>query len=162
MDNELQIGDIAPNFRLPAVEGGEFELKCEVTNGPVLLYFYVVNNGKTCTEYMELMNERKNEFDSMNIRMVHINPDTIENHRQWMDRTEALYDHLSDKDQVVSREYGAIVERAKSETIMGFTNREFFLIDRDMRIRYIWRAYWPTDTIGMNELLSEIGASLRS
>lgn len=160
MQRELQVGDIAPDFTIPAVEKGTFCLSSEVASGPVLLYFYVVNYGKTCTDYMAMMNERIAEFNGIGVRMFHVNPETVENHRQWMDRTEALFDHLSDKDQIVSKEYGAIVERAKSDKIMGFTNREFFLIGSDMRIKYIWRAYWPTDTIPMPELISEMKNAL--
>lgn len=162
MKKELEVGDIAPNFRLPAVLSGTFELREEVKRGPVLLYFYVVNYGQTCTDYMALMNERRSELDALNVRMVHINPETVENHRQWMDRTDALFDHLSDEGQKISKEYGAIVERARSDKILGYTNREFFLVDRDMRIRYIWRAHWPTDTLPMAELLAEIKNTLEN
>ncbi len=162
MRKELEVGDIAPDFTLPSVLSGTFDLRKEVNDGPILLYFYVVNYGKTCTDYIALMNERKNELDSVNVRMVHINPDNIGNHRQWMERTDAAFDHLSDEGQRISKEYGAIVERAKSDKIMGYTNREFFLIGRDMRILYIWRAYWPTDTIPMQELMERVREALET
>lgn len=160
MIKELNVGDVAPDFECESVSSGTFRLSTEVSKGPVLLYFYVVNYGQTCTDYIAAMNERKTEFDDLGIRMFHINPETIENHAQWMDRTDSLFDHLSDEGQTVSKAYGAIVEKARSDKLLGFTNREFFLIDEKMRIRYIWRADWPTDTIPMMELISEIRSIL--
>ena len=153
---ELSVGDAAPDFMIPSVWNDSFRLSDEVKSADILLYFYVVNYGRTCTEYIEAMNERKNEFDGLGVKMVHVNPAGIEEHKKWMERTESLYDHLSDGEQRVSKEYGAIVERAESPKIMGFTNREFFLVGKDMRIKYIWRAYNPTDTIPIPELLDKI------
>jgi Peroxiredoxin len=153
---ELSVGDIAPDFMIPSVWNESFHLSDEVKNADIMLYFYVVNYGRTCTEYIEVMNERKQEFDKLGVKMVHVNPASVEEHEKWMERTESLYDHLSDTEQKVSKEYGAIVERAESPKIMGFTNREFFLIGKDMKIKYIWRAYWPTDTIPIPELLNTV------
>jgi len=153
---ELSVGDIAPDFTIPSVWNGSFSLSSEVKDADILLYFYVVNYGHTCTEYIEAMNERKSEFDELGVKMVHVNPADVEEHQKWMERTESLYDHLSDKEQKVSKEYGAIVERGESPKIIGFTNREFFLVGKDMRIKYIWRAYWPKDTIPIPELLNKI------
>ena len=153
---ELSVGDKAPDFTIPSVWNGSFSLSKETEDSDILLYFYVVNYGRTCTEYIEAMNERKEEFDKAGVKLVHINPADVEDHKKWMERTESLYDHLSDHGQTVSKEYGAIVERAESPKVIGMTNREFFLIGRDMRIKYIWRAYWPQNTIPIPELIREI------
>ena len=153
---ELSVGDTAPDFMIPSVWNGSFCLSDEVNNADILLYFYVVNYGHTCTEYIEVMNQHKKEFDELGVKMVHVNPASVEEHEKWMERTESLYDHLSDAGQNVSKEYDAIIERAESPKVLGFTNREFFLIGKGRKIKYIWRAYWPKDTIPIPELLDEI------
>ena len=109
---------------------------------------------------MALMNERKTELDGLNVSLVHINPESIENHREWMKHTDAQFEHLSDPDQTISKMYGAIITRARIEKLIGYTNREFFLIGEDMRIKYIWRAYWPTDVVPMSELITNIKKAL--
>ncbi|MFA6680094.1 MAG: peroxiredoxin family protein [Candidatus Methanomethylophilaceae archaeon] len=158
--NSLNIEDAAPDFSIPSTNGGTFILSERVKKGSVLLYFYVTNYGHTCTDYMALMNERKTELDGLNVSLVHINPESIENHREWMKHTDAQFEHLSDRDQTISKMYGAIITRARSEKLIGYTNREFFLIGEDMRIKYIWRAYWPTDVVPMSELITNIKKAL--
>lgn len=154
--NVLRIDDTAPDFSIPSTNGGTFRLSERVREGSVLLYFYVTDYGRTCTDYMALMNERKTELNDLNVSLVHINPDSIENHREWIKHTDAQFEHLSDPDQMVSKTYGAIVTRAKNDKLIGYTNREFFLVNREMKIKYIWRAYWPTDTVPMSELINDI------
>ena len=157
----ISVGDAAEDFTLESTDG-TFTLSERVRDGPVLLYFYVVNYGRTCTDYMALMNERYEQLRSMGVTMVHVNPDTVGNHRAWMEHTGAMYEHLSDPDQKVSRYFGCIVRKARSKKIMGYTDRAFVLIDTDMKIRYIWHAGMPNDTVPMDELMGHIRDALGS
>lgn len=152
-------GDTVEDFTLESTEG-VFTLSQRVKERNVLLYFYVVNFGKTCTDYMGLMNERFHDLEERGVELVHVNPDPVENHREWIRGTASLYEHLSDRDQTVSRDFDCIVTKAKNPNIIGNTNRAFFLIDRDMRVRYCWRAELPNDTVPMDELLDRIDESL--
>lgn len=147
----IGIGDKAVDFSLDST-GGAFTLSERVKEGPVLLYFYVVNYGKTCTDYIELMNERADDFKRYNVSLVHINEDTVDNHRAWIEHTDSRFEHLSDRDMVISEKYDAIIKQAKSEKLIGRVNRCFFLVDEDMTVRWLWRAEWPTDTVPMDEL----------
>ena len=155
----LRIGDTVDDFTLESTKG-TFILSERVKDGPVLLYFYVINYGKTCTDYIALMDERADEFKAMNVSLVHVNNDTVENHLAWVRHTGTDYEHLSDKYNSVSRYFGCIVRKARSMKIMGNTDRGFVLIDKDMRIRYIWHAGMPNDTVPIDELLSEVRKAL--
>ncbi len=157
--DDLKAGDKVEDFTLDSTEG-KFTLSERVKRGPVLLYFYVVNYGMTCTNYIALMDERADEFRKMNVSLVHVNFDTVESHRAWIEHTGTCYEHLSDKDKEVSKRFGFIVRKAKSPKIMGFTNRGFVLIDRDMTVRYIWRPDLPNDTVPIDELLEEVRKAL--
>lgn len=145
---ELEVGDVAPDFTMPSTEGDGFNLYGELEKGPVLLNFYIGDFGINCTNYMTKFIESKPMFDSLGVRMVGINPDSMESHRMWKDRMGMPFELIHDEKQEVSKEYGAIVE--DSPLVKGFTNREFFLIGRDRRIRYIWRAPVP-------KVLPEVG-----
>ena len=158
--DDLKAGDRAEDFTLPSTEG-VFTLSERVKKGPVLLYFYVVNFGMTCTNYIALMDERADEFRAMNVSLVHVNCDTTENHRAWIEHTGTSYEHLSDLDMRVSRQFGFVVRKAKSPKIMGKTNRGFVLIDGDMTIRYLWRPDMPMDTVPIDELLEKVREALR-
>ena len=60
----------------------------------------------------------------------------------------------------VSRQFGFIVRKAKSSKIMGNPNRGFVLIDKDMKIKYLWRPDLPNDTVPIDELLDSVRKAL--
>ena len=153
------VGDIVKDFSLESTEG-IYTLSERVKENYALLYFYVVNFGKTCTDYMSVMNERMPDLTNRHVELVHINPDPVENHRDWMRSTAALFEHLSDKDQNVSRDFDCIIAKAKNEAFIGKTNRAFFLIDKDLRVRYCWRADMPSDTVPMDVLMERIDEAI--
>ena len=157
--DDLKVGDRVDDFTLQSTKG-TFTLSERVKEGPVLLYFYVINYGKTCTDYIAMMDERADEFKAMNVSLVHVNNDTVENHLAWVKHTGTEYEHLSDKYNSVSRYFGCIVRKARSMKIMGNTDRGFVLIDKDMRIRYIWHANMPNDTVPMDELIKVVKNAL--
>ena len=74
--DDLKVGDRVDDFTLESTKG-TFTLSERVKEGPVLLYFYVINYGKTCTDYISLMDERADEFKAMNVSLVHVNNDTL-------------------------------------------------------------------------------------
>ena len=155
---ELEIGDAAPDFRMPSVDRETFCLSEELRNGPILLNFYIGDFGINCTTYMIRMIELARSFSEEGVRIFTINPDGLENHKMFRNRLNSPYDHIHDVKQEVSKAYGAIVE--ESAIIKGFTNREFFLIGTDGRIRYIWRAPVPKVIPDMDEILSEVRKAL--
>jgi len=151
---ELEIGDIAPDFAMPSVDRKEFRLSEELKKGPILLNFYVGDFGINCSTYMVKMIELFPVFEKMGVRIFPINPDGLESHKVFRDRLNSPYDHIHDVKQSVSKTYGAIVE--DSPIVKGFTNREFFLIDMNGKIRYIWRAPVPKVLPDMDEVAKEV------
>jgi len=148
------VGDVAPDFKMPSTDKDEFRLYDELKKGPILLNFYVGDFGINCTTYMMRMIELSDTFKKMGIRVFPINPDSLESHKAFRERLNSPYDHIFDRKQEVSKEYGAIVE--ESPIVKGFTNREFFLIDKERKIRYIWRAPVPKVLPDMDQMIEEI------
>ena len=155
----LKVGDTVDDFTLDSTKG-TFTLSERVKQGPVLFYFYVINYGKTCTDYIALMDERADEFKAMNVSLVHVSNDSVENHLAWVKHTGTDYEHLADVDRVVSKYYGCIVRKARSMKIMGNTDRGFVLVDKDMTVRYIWHAPLPNDTVPIDELIKNVRDAL--
>jgi len=151
---KLNVGDKAPDFTMPSVIGNVFTLSSETKERPVLLYFYPSNYGLRCTFYSEEMNDYFEDFEMLGISVFHVNDASVEDHVKWMDRTGSRYDHISDTGQKVSRMYGMIVKDYDGPGSM--INRGFALADKDMVIRYVWRAEIPVDTRNLRELIKEI------
>jgi peroxiredoxin len=161
MTAELWIGDTAPDFTVPCVNGGEFVLSSEVKRSPVLLYFYPANYGLMCTYYSERMNEFYEDFEALRIKVFHVNPDTVDNHKKWMGRIASRYDHIADMEHTVSKIFGMIIGAPGSQDDCGLTNRGFVLIDKKMTIRYIWKAALPPQAPELKELIEELRKILK-
>jgi peroxiredoxin len=159
--SKLSVGDTAPDFTMPSTVRGRYTLSEEAGKGPVLLYFYVMNFGHTCTWYIADMIEARPRFQDLGVTMVHVNPASVEEHKEWVETTGSPFEHISDVDQEVSKRYGAIVTNEKAPKVLGYTNREFYLVDEKMIIRYIWCAEMPADAIPIAALLDELKAALR-
>jgi len=143
-----------PDLTAPCVLGGTFTLSSAVSEHPVLLYFYPANYGLMCTYYSQQMNDFYDEFESIGVKMFHVNPETTENHERWMRRLNTRYDHISDTDQKISRMFGMII--GPSYVRDPLTNRGFVLIDKDMTVRYLWRAEIPANIVDLSFLADTV------
>ena len=150
----LEVGDIAPDFTLESTSGEKFNLYSELEKGPILLNFYVGDFGINCQNYLTKFIESYGRIEELGVRMVPLNPDSLDSHMLWKSRLGAPFDFLSDKDKVVSKEYGAIV--GPGHMVSGFTNREFFLIDKDAKIRFTWKAPIPKVLPEVDEIVEGI------
>lgn len=158
--DEITVGDSAPDFTMPSTRREAFTLSAEVRKQPILLYFYPLDHGKTCGEYMAEMIQFLPQINDLGVTIVHINPGDMESHMSWVADTGSPFEHICDIGQCVSKGYGAIVSNEKASKILGYTNRELFLVDEGMSIRYIWRADMPAETMPIPILLDELGEAL--
>ncbi len=154
----LAIGDKAPDFTAENTEGKSFSLYEELKNGPVLLNFYVGDFGINCTNYMSKFIEQFDRIKETGVRFVAINNDSMDSHRMFRDRLGAPYEFLYDKDKEIAKRYEAIV--GPGHLVTGFTNREFYLIDKDGTIKFIWRSPVPKVLPTVDEIVDGIKASL--
>lgn len=150
----LSLGDVAPDFTMPSTDREAFNLYEQLESGPILLNFYIGDFGINCTNYMTKFIESAEKFNELGIRIVCINPDGLDSHRLWKDRLGSPFEYVNDIKQEVSKEYDAIVK--ESEMVKGFTNREFFLIGGDHKIKYIWRAPVPKVLPEVHEILDGV------
>lgn len=154
----LEVGDTAPDFTVDSTNGEKFNLYSELKKGPILLNFYVGDFGINCTNYMAKFIESYDRISDLGVRMVPINPDSLDSHKLFKERLGAPFDYLFDKDKEVSKQFGAIV--GPGHMVSGFTNREFFLIDKDGKIRYTWKAPIPKVLPELDEVVEGVKKAL--
>ncbi len=154
----MNVGDKAPDFTVASTDRDSFDLYEQLKDGPILLNFYVGDFGINCTNYMSKFIEQYDRITSAGVRMVTINNDNMDSHKMFKDRLGAPFEFLYDQDKTVAKEYGAIV--GPGFMITGFTNREFYLIDRDGTIRFIWRSPQPKVLPTVDEIVEGIKVSL--
>lgn len=150
----IEIGDIAPDFTVMSTDRESFNLYTELKKGPILLNFYIGDFGINCMNYMTKFIESANKIIDLGITMVPINSDSLESHKLWKNRIEAPFEFLFDEDKKVSKQYGAIV--GPGYMVSGFTNREFFLIDTDKKVKFTWKATTPKSIPDFGDILDGI------
>lgn len=155
----LSVGDIAPDFTVKSTERDDFNLYDDLAKGPILLNFYVGDFGINCTNYMGKFIESYSRIEELGVRMVPINPDSLDSHKMWKSRMGAPFEFLFDEGKKVSTQYGAIV--GPGHMVTGFTNREFFLIGTDKKIKFIWRAPAPKILPDLDEIIDGIKNGLK-
>ena len=154
----LEVGDTAPDFTVDSTNGEKFNLYSELKKGPILLNFYVGDFGINCTNYMAKFIESYDRISDLGVRMFPINPDSLDSHKLFKERLGAPFDYLFDKDEEVSKKFGAIV--GPGHMVSGFTNREFFLIDKEGKIRYTWKAPIPKVLPELDEVVEGVKKAL--
>ena len=134
-EENVQIGMLAPDFRLPDASGGDFHLSAELATGAVMLLFYPSDFGIVCSLEMKTFQGMRDEFDAKGVQVVGISRNSIMTHKQWMESMDLQIRLLSDEDGRVCTMYAGL---QSSGLLKGFPRRAVFIVDRRGIIRYVW------------------------
>ncbi|MCQ2086007.1 MAG: peroxiredoxin family protein [archaeon] len=154
----LHVGDEAPDFTAISTDGSYFNLYKELEEGPILINFYIGDFGINCTNYMKKFIESYSKILDLGVKLVAINNDSLDSHIVFKNRLNAPFEYLHDEDKKIAMRYGAIVGPGYMTT--GFTNREFYLVVKDRKIRFIWKSTTPKTLPNLDEIVEGIKKSL--
>ncbi len=122
------VGEKAPGFTLESTHG-RIELSDRLATGAVLLVFYPGDDTPVCTRQLCDYRDHLEDFESLGVGVLGINPQSVESHRSFAVKHELPFPLLSDPEREVCRGYGAV-------GLLGMTRRSLFLIARDGRVAY--------------------------
>ena len=136
----LNVGDVAPDFELPAVTGEEkSNIKLSDFRGKknVVLAFYPLNWTSVCTAQMPGFNVDLEKFKAVDAQVIGISVDSIACHVAWQEKAigklefplaSDFYPHGN-----VARKYGVFRE---GDPIPGIAERAVFVIDKQGKIAF--------------------------
>jgi len=135
MSFTLQIGERAPDFRLPATDGKTYTLD-DFEKDPVLVVFFTCNHCPYVTGSDESTRQTVEKFAARGVRFVAINSNSRNTYAeddfphmvQRMREEKFPWIYLHDASQEVARAYGAL------------RTSHFYVFDRDRRLIYTGRA----------------------
>jgi peroxiredoxin Q/BCP len=127
----LQIGNIAPDFRLEDENGKWVTLGSLLNDGAVVLVFYPGDFTPVCTKQLCSYRDVYGQFLSLGIRMVGISHNPPSEHQAFKQRYKFEFPLLSDTDRKITRKY-----EVTSLLMFGGTSRAVFIISRDMKVLY--------------------------
>jgi len=123
----LGIGDLAPDFELPADDGRYYKLS-DHRGRRQLLVFYPGDDTPVCTAQLCDYRDGLESFSGLGIEVVGISTDDAQSHARFRRKYDLPFTLLSDAEGTVAKSYGAY-------GLFGM-KRAVYLVERDGRIGY--------------------------
>ncbi len=140
--SELQVGDKAPAFSMPA-SGGRTASSADLTGKPYLLYFYPKADTPGCTKQACGIQEALPALGKTGVTVIGVSPDPMPPIEKFAAKYSLTFPLASDADQAVATAYGTWVQKSMyGKTYMGM-ERSSFLVGADGTIKAIWRKVKP-------------------
>lgn len=134
----LRIGDVAPDFALPADDGSTFTLSA-LRGRPVVVYFYPRDDTPGCTtEACDFRDRRDDWATSLGATVVGISADSLQAHQRFKSKYGLSFPLLSDTSKQVMASYGAWGKKIMYGKEVEGVIRSTFVIGRDGRIAALW------------------------
>jgi len=133
----VDIGDRAPDFKLPTDGGGELGLG-DLKGRTVVLYFYPKDSTPGCTTEAQDFRDRLSEFETAGAAIVGASKDSIKRHDNFKAKHDLTFPLLSDENGSLCEDYGVWKKKLYGREFMGI-ERTTFLIDGTGVIRNVWR-----------------------
>ena len=133
-----EVGDKAPQFKLPTDGGGTFSLS-DHRGKPVVLFFYPKDDTSGCTAEALDFTAKKAEFDKAGIVLAGMSPDPVKSHDRFRNKHSLAVMLVSDENKSALEAYGVWKEKSMyGRKYMG-VERSTFLIGADGKILRTWR-----------------------
>lgn len=145
-------GDRAPDFTLQSTAGTNVKLSELRGKSPVLLAFFPLAFTSTCTAELCEFSENFDQFTGKGVVVLPISVDSVPTLKEFKAKYAMKTDLLSDFKREASRAFGVLRE----DTF--FSERAYFLIDRDGIVRWSHIESKLGDKRDNSELLERIAA----
>jgi peroxiredoxin Q/BCP len=132
------VGNVAPNFVLPASNGEVVQLS-DFAGRNILLYFYPKDLTQACSVQACDLRDQHTNFSDLNTVILGISTDSIARHEKFINKYNLPFLLLADEDHKVSEQYGVWQQKSMyGKQFMGIV-RSTFLIDTKRIVRKEWR-----------------------
>ena len=152
---ELQVGDPAPDFTLPASDGKTYSLADFRGKQAVVIAWFPKAYTSGCTVECKSLAENGHLIRKYDVSYFMASVDPLEDNTGFAEETGADFPLLSDEDKTVAEAYGVL-------HTMGFAARHTVYIGADGKILKIDKAVQPrTSAEDMAATLGELGVAMR-
>ena len=147
-DINLQVGDVAPEFRGLDDQGQMWNSRDHIGQKILVVYFYPSDFSFCCTRQAERYRDRQCEFANLDTEVIGISGDAVEAHRLFKNDQGLNFSLLSDGTGDVARKFGvplrdggkAMIVNAGGRAVTVRRNvttaRWTFIIGKDGRVLY--------------------------
>ena len=133
----LNVGQVAPEIRLPAATAGQvgdFVLSEALKQGPVVVYFFPAAFSYGCNREAHAFAEHIEEFKALGATVIGVSNDNIEVIRKFsIQECAGKFSVAADPEKKVIGAYDA-------RSFMGGADRTSYVVGTDGRITYVYSA----------------------
>ena len=131
-------GDNAINFKMP-IDDKNFVTLDSFPENNIVLYFYPKDDTPGCTREAIDFTAHINAFKECKTTVIGVSADSTAKHKNFIKKHKLEVILASDEDKKVCEDYGVWIEKSMyGKKFMGI-ERATILIDKDRKIRKIWR-----------------------
>ncbi|MBW8351469.1 thioredoxin-dependent thiol peroxidase [Bacillus sp. IITD106] len=135
----IKINDTAPDFRLPASNGGKVRLSDFCGKKHVILYFYPRDMTPGCTTQACDFRDFYKDFSELNVVILGVSPDPLVKHEKFVDKYNLPFLLLVDENHEVAEKYGVWkLKKMFGKEFMGI-ERSTFIINKEGILVKEWR-----------------------
>jgi peroxiredoxin Q/BCP len=128
---EIQVGDKAPEFKLPNQAGETFDLASRKGQGWTVLYFYPKAGTPGCTDQACAFRDSIKVIREKGAEVYGISADTVKDQAAFHKEHKLSFDLLADPDATVIKLYDA------KYPVVSYAKRWTFILDPDLVVRHI-------------------------
>ena len=134
----LEVGQMAPDFELPASNGEKVKLS-DFRGKNVVLYFYPKDMTPGCTTEACDFRDHYESFAGLNAVILGVSPDPVDRHKKFIEKHDLPFLLLADEDHQVAEAYEVWKPKKMfGKEYMGI-ERSTFLIDGKGELVKAWR-----------------------
>jgi peroxiredoxin len=137
----LKVGDIAPDFELPAVIGEDrtkFRLSDYRGKKNVILAFYPLDWTSTCTMHVPTYQTALEQLAKLDAQVAAISVDTLASHVAWQQKSIGMMGFPICSDSYphgeVAKKYGLL---RTGDPIPGINERAVFVVDKEGKLAFV-------------------------
>jgi peroxiredoxin Q/BCP len=133
----IGIGDLAPDFELPAASGGSVRLSA-LRPGRAVVFFDPRDNTPACTDEACAFSDASVTFAARGVTLLGISKDSLTRHRNFARKYGLTVTLLSDAGSTTCEDWGVWQQKVMfGRPYMGIV-RSTFLIGTDGRVGRVW------------------------
>jgi thioredoxin-dependent peroxiredoxin len=145
-ETQLQIGDLAPDFELPADDGSTISLS-QFRGRRVIVYFYPKDNTSGCTAQACGFRDHYTDIEERDAVVLGVSPDGVKSHQKFRTKHDLPFLLLADEDHSVAESYGVWQEKSMYGKKYYGVVRSHFLVDEEGRLADIQMKVSPAESV---------------
>ncbi len=142
---DLNVGDVAPAFSLPATTGETISLQDFLGKKKIVLYFYPKDDTPGCTKEACSFRDTLPNIQKKDTVVLGVSADDLKAHDKFIKKYTLNFPLLSDADHKVAEAYGAWGEKSMYGKKYFGMIRKTFIIGKDGKLDHVFHKVKPEE-----------------